>query len=87
MKSIIRKFKLIFFVLIYAFFSNSLLAIDPVVIGTKYQNDIEVNLSIIENLNKNRNQVEIKIKKDAWHADILCFLIISFGIVISIISI
>ena len=30
---------------------------------------------------------EIKIKKDAWHADILCFLIISFGIVISIISI
>ena len=64
MKSIIRKFKLIFFVLIYAFFSNSLLAIDPVVIGTKYQNDIEVNLSIIENLNKNRNQVEIIIKKD-----------------------
>ena len=64
MKSIIRKFKLIFFVLIYAFFSNSLLAIEPVVIGTKYQNDIEVNLSIIENLNKNRNQVEIIIKKD-----------------------
>ena len=46
------------------FFSNSLLAIDPVVIGTMYQNDIEVNLSIIENLNKNRNQVEIIIKKD-----------------------
>ena len=64
MKSIIRKFKLIFFVLIYVFFSNSLLAIDPVVIGTKYQNDIDVNLSIIKNLNKNRNQKEIIIKKD-----------------------
>ena len=64
MKSIIRKFKLIFFVLIYAFFSNSLPAIDPVEIGTKYQNDIDVNLSIIENLNKNRNQAEIIIKKD-----------------------
>ena len=64
MKSIIRKFKLIFFVLIYVFFSNSLLAIDPVEIGTKYQNDIDVNLSIIENLNKNRNQAEIIIKKD-----------------------
>ena len=64
MKSIIRKFKLIFFVLIYVFFSNSLLAIDPVEIGRKYQNDIEVNLSIIENLNKNRNQAEIIIKKD-----------------------
>ena len=64
MKSIIRKFKLIFFVLIYVFFSNSLLAIDPVEIGTKYQNDIDVNLSIIENLNKNMNQEEIIIKKD-----------------------
>ena len=64
MKSIIRKFKLILFILIYISFSNSLQAIDPVEIGKKYQNDIEVNLSIIENLNKNRDQVEIIIKKD-----------------------
>ena len=64
MKSIIKKFKLIYFILIYIFFSNSLLAIDPVEIGKKYQNDIDVNLSIIKNLNKNRNQKEIIIKKD-----------------------
>ena len=64
MKSIIRKFKLILFILIYISFSNSLQAIDPVEIGKKYQNDIEVNLSIIEKLNKNRNQAEITIKKD-----------------------
>ena len=64
MKSIIRKFKLILFILIYISFSNSLQAIDPVEIGKKYQNDIEVNLSIIEKLNKNRNQADITIKKD-----------------------
>ena len=64
MKLIIRKLKLIYFVLTYICLSNSLLAIDPVEIGRKYQNDIDVNLSIIENLNKNINQEDIIIKKD-----------------------
>ena len=64
MKSIIRKFKLIFFILIYIFFSNSLLAIDPVEIGKMYQKDIEVNLSIIDNLNQTINKEKFEIKKD-----------------------
>ena len=64
MKLIIRKLKLIYFVLTYICLSNSLLAIDPVEIGRKYQNDIDVNLSIIENLNKRINQQDIIIKKD-----------------------
>ena len=64
MKSIIKKFGLIFFVLIYIFLSNSLLAIDPVTIGKFYQKNVEVNLSIIENLNQNRNKEGIVIKKD-----------------------
>jgi len=64
MKLIIKKLNIFLFIFVYYFFSSSLLAIDPVEIGTKYQNDIDVNLSIIENLNKNINQEEIIIKKD-----------------------
>ncbi len=64
MKLIIKKLNIFLFIFVYYFFSSSLLAIDPVEIGTKYQNGIDVNLSIIENLNKNINQEEIIIKKD-----------------------
>ena len=52
MKSII-KFKLVFFIMIFSFLSNFSLAIDPVEIGKFYQENIEVNLSIIENLKQN----------------------------------
>jgi len=55
MKSIIRKLKLIFFVITCIFLSNFSLAIDPVEIGKFYQENIEVNLSIIENLKQNIN--------------------------------
>ena len=63
MKIIIKKFKQILFISICIFIHNSILAIDPVVIGTKYQNDIDVNLSIIENLNQNKEE-KIKIDRD-----------------------
>ena len=64
MKSIIRKLKLIFFIITCIFLSNSLLAIDPVEIGKFKQENIEVNLSIIENLKQNINKEKFKIKKD-----------------------
>ena len=64
MKSIIRKLKLIFFVITCIFLSNFSLAIDPVEIGKFYQENIEVNLSIIENLNQNINKEKFEIKKD-----------------------
>ena len=64
MKSIIRKLKLIFFVITCIFLSNFSLAIDPVEIGKFYQKDIEVNLSIIENLKQNINEEKFKIKTD-----------------------
>ena len=64
MKSIIRKLKLIFFVITCIFLSNFSLAIDPVEIGKFYQEDIEVNLSIIENLKQNINEEKFKIKTD-----------------------
>ena len=63
MKIIIKKFKQILFISICIFINNSILAIDPVEIGTKYQNDIDVNLSIIENLNQNKEE---KIKIDRY---------------------
>ena len=63
MKIIIKKFKQILFISICIFINNSILAIDPVEIGTKYQNDIDVNLSIIENLNQNKEE-KIKIDRD-----------------------
>ena len=63
MKIIIKKFKQILFISICIFIHNSILAIDPVVIGTKYQNDIDVNLSIIKNLNQNKEE-KIKIDRD-----------------------
>ena len=63
MKIIIKKFKQILFISICIFIHNSILAIDPVEIGTKYQNDIDVNLSIIENLNQNKEE-KIKIDRD-----------------------
>ena len=52
MKLIIKKFKGILFVSICIFIHNSILAIDPVEIGKPYQKDVEINLSIIENLNQ-----------------------------------
>ena len=64
MKSIIRKLKLIFFVITCVFLSNFSLAIDPVEIGKFYQENIEVNLSIIENLKQNINEEKFKIKTD-----------------------
>ena len=64
MKSIIRKLKLIFFVITCIFLSNFSLAIDPVEIGKFYQENIEVNLSIIENLKQNINEKKFKIKTD-----------------------
>ena len=63
MKLIIKKFKEILFVLICIFIHNSILAIDPVEIGKPYQKDVEINLSIIENLNQDIKE-EIKIDKD-----------------------
>ena len=62
MKSII-KFKLVFFIIAFSFLSNLTLAIDPVEIGKPYQKDVEINLSIIENLNQDIKE-EIKIDKD-----------------------
>ena len=63
MKSII-KFKLSFFIIICFFPSNFSLAVDPVEIGKMYQKDIEVNLSIIDNLNQTINKEKFEIKKD-----------------------
>ncbi|MCH2540717.1 MAG: OmpA family protein [Alphaproteobacteria bacterium] len=63
MKLIIKKFKEILFVSICIFIHNSILAIDPVEIGKPYQKDVEINLSIIENLNQDIKE-EIKIDKD-----------------------
>ena len=62
MKSII-KIKLFFFTITSIFLSNFSLAIDPVEIGKPYQKDVEINLSIIENLNQDIKE-EIKIDKD-----------------------
>ena len=63
MKSII-KIKLFFFTITSIFLSNFSLAIDPVEIGKMYQKDIEVNLSIIDNLRQNFKGEKIKIEKD-----------------------
>ena len=63
MKLIIKKFKEILFVSICIFIHNYVLAIDPVEIGKPYQKDVEINLSIIENLNQDIKE-EIKIDKD-----------------------
>ena len=62
MKSII-KFKLVFFIMIFSFLSNFSLAIDPVEIGFG-QKDIEINLSILDNLNQVVNKEKFEIKKD-----------------------
>ena len=64
MKLIIKKIKVIFLILTFFFFSNFLMAIDPVEIGKPFQEDVEINLSIIENLDKNIIQQKIKIDKD-----------------------
>ena len=64
MKIIIKKFKQILFISICIFIHNSILAIDPVEIGKPYQKDVEINLSIIENLNQNAKEEKIKIDKD-----------------------
>ena len=64
MKNITIKLKIIFFIFIYNSLINDSFSIDPVEIGKPFQKDIETNLSIIENLNKNQNEEEIVIKKD-----------------------
>ena len=53
-----------YFSLITLFFASYAFAIDPVEIGKKYQEDLEINLSVIENLNKNLYEQKIEIKKD-----------------------
>ena len=63
MKSIIRKLKLIFFIITCIFLSNFSLAIDPVEIGFGQKN-IEINLSILDNLNQVVNKEKFEIKKD-----------------------
>ena len=62
MKSII-KFKLVFFIITCSFLSNFSLAIDPVEIGFGQKN-IEINLSILDNLNQAINKEKFEIKKD-----------------------
>ena len=62
MKSII-KFKLVFFIITFSFLSNFSLAIDPVEIGFGQKN-IEINLSILDNLNQVVNKEKFEIKKD-----------------------
>jgi len=63
MKIIIKKFKEILFISICIFIHNTILAIEPVEIGKPYQKDVEINLSIIENLNPSSKE-KIKIDKD-----------------------
>jgi len=63
MKSVIIKFKLIFFIITCVLFSNFSLAIDPVELGFG-QKDIEINLSILDNLNQDMNKEKFEIKKD-----------------------
>ena len=63
MKIIIKKFKEILFISICIFIYNTILAIEPVEIGKPYQKDVEINLSIIENLNQSSKE-KIKIDKD-----------------------
>ena len=63
MKSVIIKFKLIFFIITCVLFSNFSLAIDSVELGFG-QKDIEINLSILDNLNQDMNKKKIEIKKN-----------------------
>ena len=49
-----------YFSLITLFFASYAFAIDPVEIGKKYQEDLEINLSVIENLNKNLYEQKIE---------------------------
>jgi len=60
----IKKIKLFYFTIISIFLSNFSLAIEPVEIGKFYQKEIEINLSIIDNLNQNFKEEKIKIEKD-----------------------
>ena len=64
MKIIIAKFKQILFISICIFIYKTVLAIEPVEIGKPFQKDVEINLSIIENLNKKSKGGEIRIDKD-----------------------
>ena len=63
MKSVIIKFKLIFFIITCVLFSNFSLAIDSVELGFG-QKDIEINLSILDNLNQDMNKKKFEIKKN-----------------------
>jgi len=51
-------------ILILLWGATSLLAIEPVEIGKPYQQDVETNLSVIDNLNQSFKEEKIKIDKD-----------------------
>ena len=64
MQLINKIFKFNVLILTFLCFKSFAIEIDPVEIGKKYQEDLEINLSIIENLRKEYKNEEIKIKKD-----------------------
>ena len=64
MKLIKKNFELIFLLLSFIFFQKILFALDPVEIGKPPQEDVEINLSIIDNLNDGFTDKKIEIKKD-----------------------
>ena len=64
MQLINKIFKFNILILTLLCFKSFAIEIDPVEIGKKYQEDLEINLSIIENLRKEYKNEEIKIKKD-----------------------
>ena len=51
-------------ILILLWGATSLLAIEPVEIGKPFQQDVETNLSVIDNLNQSFKEEKIKIDKD-----------------------
>ena len=64
MQLINKIFKFNILILTLLCFISFAIEIDPVEIGKKYLEDLEINLSIIENLRKEYKNEEIKIKKD-----------------------
>tara|TARA_Y100000590_G_scaffold291031_1_gene327587 strand:- start:187 stop:810 length:624 start_codon:yes stop_codon:yes gene_type:complete len=64
MLNIKKIFKLKLIVILIFVFHLPTKALDPVEIGKPFQKDVEINLSIIENLNADVNKTKIKIKKD-----------------------
>ena len=63
MQLINKIFKFNVLILTFLCFKSFAIEIDPVEIGKPYQKDVEINLSIIENLNQDIKE-EIKIDKD-----------------------